>query len=94
MTLLSTAVETAVSEVHKLVRTGGVPTSGKIRGDCRKFLDRFKSYSGSQISLQSNELHIYKLQPKSATKGEFFHIYLSLIVSSWHHGLQMANDAH
>ena len=33
------------------------------------------------------------LQPKSATKGEFFHIFLSLIVSSWRHGLQMANEA-
>ena len=27
MTLLRTAVETAVSEVHKLLGTGGVPTS-------------------------------------------------------------------
>ena len=32
-------------------------------------------------------------QPKSATKGEFFHLFLSLIVSSWRHGLQMANEA-
>ncbi len=56
---------------------------GKIQGDGRKFLDRFKSYFGSQISSQSlNEVHIYRLQPKSATKGEFFHIFLSLIVSS------------
>ena len=59
---------------------------GKIQGrDGRKFLDRFKSYLGSQISSQSlNEIHIYRLQPKSATKGEFFfsHIFLSLIVSS------------
>ena len=46
---------------------------GKIQGDGRKFLDRFKSYSGSQISSQSlNEVHIYQLQPKSATKGDFF----------------------
>ena len=66
---------------------------GKIQGDCRKFLDRFKSYFGSQISSQSlNEVYIYQLQPKSATKGEFFS-YLSLIVSSWRHGLQMANEA-
>ena len=73
MTLLCTAVETAISEVHKLVRTGGVPTSGKIQGDGRKFLYRFKSYSGSQISSQSlNEFHVYQLQPKSTTKGEFF----------------------
>ncbi len=69
--------------------------AGKIQGDGRKFLDRFKSYSGSQISSQSlNEVHIYQLQPKSATKGDFFHhIFLSLIVSSWRHGLQMANEA-
>ena len=61
---------------------------GKIQGDCRKFLDRFKSYFGSQISSQSlDEVHIYRLQPKSATKVDFFlHIFLSLIVSS---GLRM-----
>ena len=57
-----------------------------------KFLDRFKSYSGSQISSHSlNEVLIYWLPPKSATEGDFFHIFLSLIVSSWRHGLQMAN---
>ena len=66
-----------------------------IVGDGRKFLDRFKSYFGSQISSQSlNEVHIYRLQPKSATKDDFFsHIFLSLIVSSRRHGLQMANEA-
>ena len=43
--------------------------AGKIQGDGRKFLDRFKSYFGLQISSQSlNEVHIYQLQPKSATK--------------------------
>ena len=32
----------------------------------------FTSYFGSQSSSQSlNEVHIYQLQPKSATKGEF-----------------------
>jgi len=31
------------------------------------------------------------LQPKSATKGDFYDIFLSLIVSSQHHRLQMAN---
>ena len=42
---------------------------GKIQGDGRKFLDRFKSYFWSQISSQSlNEIHIYRLQPKR----EFF----------------------
>ena len=60
-------------------------------------MDRFKSYLGSQISLQSlNEVHIYRLQPKSATRqrhGEFYHIFLSLIVSSRRHGMQMANEA-
>ena len=48
--------------------------SGKIQGDGRQFLDRFKSYSGSQISSESlNEVHVivYRLQTKSATKGEF-----------------------
>ena len=66
----------------------------KIQGDGRKFLDRFKSYFGSQISSQSlNDVHIYRLQPKSATKGDSFHIFLSLIVSSRRHGLQMANEA-
>ena len=70
-------------------------SEGKIQGDGRKFLDRFKSYFGSQISSQSlNQAHIYRLQPKSATKGDFFsHIFLSLIVSSQRHGLQMANEA-
>ena len=67
---------------------------GKIQGDGQKFLDRFKSYFESQISSQSlNEVYIYQLQPKSATKGELFHIFLSLIVSSWRHGFQMANEA-
>ena len=65
---------------------------GKIQGDGRKFLDRFKSYFGSQISQSLNEIHIYRLQPKSATKGELY-IFLSLIVSSRRHGLQMANEA-
>ena len=55
---------------------------GKIQGDGRKFLDRFKSYFGSQRSPQSlNEIHIYRLQPKSAIKDDFVHIFLSLIVS-------------
>ena len=71
-----------------------IVTFGKIQGDGRKFLDHFKSYFGSQISSQSlNEVHIYRLQPKSGTKGDFFHIFLSLIVSSRRHGLQMANKA-
>ena len=66
--------------------------SGKIQGDGRKFLDRFKSYFGSQISSQSlNEVHIYRLNPQQ--KVIFFHIFLSLIVSSRRHGLQMANEA-
>ena len=70
-----------------------VQFSGKIQGDGRKFLDRFKSYLGSQISQSLNEVRIYRLLPKSATKGDFFHIFLSLIVSSWRHGLQMSNEA-
>ena len=52
---------------------------GQIQGDGRKFLDCFKSYFGSQISSQSlNEVHIYWLQPKSATKGDFFHTFFFL----------------
>ena len=65
---------------------------GKIQGDGRKFLDRFKSYFGSQISSQSlNEIHICRLQPKSATKGEGFFSYIfvfdcqfeSILVALW-----------
>ena len=45
--------------------------AGKIQGGSRKFLDSFKSYFGPQISSQSlNEIHIGRLQPKSATKGD------------------------
>ena len=67
---------------------------GKIQGDGRKFLDLFKSYFGSRISSESlNGVHIYRLQPKSASKDDLFHIFLSLIVSNWRHGLQMANEA-
>ena len=68
------------------------PDSGKIQGDGRKFLDSFKSYFGSQISSQSlNEVHIYQLQPKSATKGDF---YFCLCFESASHGLHwMANEA-
>ena len=52
---------------------GGGGNRGQIQGDGPKFLDRFKSYFGSQISSQSlNEIHICRLQLKSATKGEFF----------------------
>ena len=51
----------------------------KIQGDGRKFLDRLKSFGGSQKSSQSlNEVHIYRLQPKSATKGDFFPVYFCL----------------
>ena len=49
------------------------------------------------MSSQSlNEVHIYRLQPKYAKKKKLFfvfHIFLSLIVSSRRHGLQMANEA-
>ena len=56
---------------------------GKIQGDGRKFLDRFKSYFGSQISSHSlNEIHIHRLKPKSATKGDFF-IYFCLWLSDF-----------
>ena len=66
---------------------------GNIQGDGRKFLNCFKGYFGSQISQSLNEVHIYRLQPKSATNGDFFHIFLSLIVPSRRYGLQMANEA-
>ena len=53
----------------RIIQQHGV---GKIQGDGRKFLDSFKSYFGSQISSQwLNEVHIYRLRTKSATKGEF-----------------------
>ena len=52
---------------------------GKIKGDGRKFLDRFKSYFGSQISSQSLSAD-YSQNPQQ--KVRFFHIFLSLIVSS------------
>ena len=73
-----------------------------IQGDGRKFLDRFKSYFGSRISPQSlNEVRIYRLQPKSGTKGDLFivfcfslpHMFLFLIFSNQRHGLRMANEA-
>ena len=65
-----------------------IEIKGKIQGDGRKFLHRFvlKVILGRKVSSQSlNEVHIYRLQPKSAI--------LSLIVSSQRHGLQMANEA-
>ena len=66
-----------------LLQHFGSTANGQIQGDGRKFLDHFKSYFGSQISSQSlNEVHLYRLQPKSGTKGDFFHIFVSLIVSS------------
>jgi len=55
---------------------------GKIQGDGQKFLDRFKSYFGSQILSQSlNEIHIYWLQAKSATKDDFLFRYFWLFLS-------------
>ena len=81
------------SEYGQLHQTILHKLQGKIQGDNQKFLDRFKSYLGSQIS-SLNEVHIYRLQPKPAIKGVFFsHIFLSSIVSSQRHRLQMANAA-
>ena len=41
------------------------------------------SWTVLKVILQSlNEVNIYRLQPKSATKGDLFHIFLSSIVSS------------
>ena len=78
-------VGTPIIEDLTLHIVPAIASEGQIQGDSRKFLDRFKSYFGSQISSQSlNEIHICRLQPKSATKGDFFlllHI-LSLLVSS------------
>ena len=42
------------------------------------------------LSQSLNEVYIYQLQPKSATKGDFFSY---IFVLSWRHGLQMANEA-
>ncbi len=52
---------------------------GKIQGDGRKFLQRFKSYLGSKISQSLNEIHIYRLQPKSANVS-FFHFQSFVVV--------------
>ena len=61
------------------MKYGDIRIWGKIQGDGRKFLERFKSHFGSQILSQSlNEVHIYRLQPKSATKGDFLLTFLSL----------------
>ena len=47
-------------------------------------LERFKSYFGSQIASQSlNEVHIYRLQPKSATKGDFFSFFFFQYIFLW-----------
>ena len=46
-----------------------------------------------KIQGDGRKFHIYRLQPKSTTKGEFFPIFLSLIVSSWRHVLQISNKA-
>ena len=74
--------QTSIVHTHTVRHKCDQSHLGKIQGDGRKFLDRFKSYFGSQISSQSlNAIHICRLQLKSATKGEFFHIFLSLIVS-------------
>ena len=64
------------SEYGQLHQTILHKLQGKIQGDNQKFLDRFKSYLGSQIS-SLNEVHIYRLQPKPAIKGVFFsHIFV------------------
>ena len=66
----------------------------KIQGDGWKFPDCFKSYLGSQMPAQSLMRSIfYRFQPKSATKGDFFHTFLSFTSLSRCHGLQMVNEA-
>ena len=67
------------------------PAGPRRRSD--KFLDRFESYFGSQISSESlNEVHIYRSSRNPQRKLIFFiYFCLWLIVSSWRHaGLQMA----
>ena len=60
-----------------IIMVSFVNIQGKIQGDGRKFLDRFKSYFGSQISQSLNEVHIYRLQSKSTIKDDlFFFIYI------------------
>ena len=62
---------------------------GKIQGDGRKFLERFKSYFGSQTSSQSlNEIHIYRLQPKVKSKetvGNSWSVLKVILVHKYHH---------
>jgi len=66
-------VGTPIVEDLTLNIVPAISSDGKIQGDGRKFLDRFKSYFGSQISSQSlNEINTYRLQPKSAIKDDFF----------------------
>ena len=49
-----------------------MPTLSACKVKSKETVRRFKSYFGSQVSSQSlNEIHIYRLQPKSATKGDF-----------------------
>ena len=76
---MSHAAETNTEKAEKQI------SRGKIQGDSRKFLDRLKSYFGSQISSQSlNEVYIYQLQPKSATKGDLYiYICLCFELASW-----------
>ena len=84
MTLWASAVSIA-SE-----RKAGERNTGKVQGDGRKFLDRLKSYFGSQITSQSlNESTDYSQKPQQKVIlfcFDFFiisvHIFLSLIVSS------------
>ena len=54
-------VGTPIIEDLTLQTVPAISSEGKIQGDGRKFLDRFKSYFGSQISSQSlNEINIYR----------------------------------
>ena len=64
-------------------RYSTIVSRGKIQGDRRKLLNRFKSCFGSQTSSQwLNEVHIYRLQPQSATKGELFWPFFLLLFFS------------
>ena len=73
MTLLHTAVETAVSEVHKLLHTGGVPTSLTLL---------FWWCSGLYRSEHTDVLFM-SLPPHATARGCTSHVFTPTRHSTW-----------
>ena len=70
--------------------------SGKIRGDGRKFLDRFKSYFGLQISSQSLKLMRsistnYSRNPQQMVSFSHVFVFDCFELASWIANGEMAN---